>query len=37
LDYIADGEGLLPHEAVTAWIRLQAESLHSASFRPSTR
>jgi hypothetical protein len=32
LDYIADGEGLLPHEAVTEWIRLQAESLRSASF-----
>lgn len=29
LNYIADGRGLLPHEAVTEWIRVQAESLRA--------
>lgn len=35
LDYAADGQGLLPHEAVTGWIRRETEALQSASFERS--
>lgn len=33
LDYIADGQGLVPHEAVTAWIAANAEALRPGTFR----
>lgn len=33
LRYVADGQGLLPHPAITDWIRRQARELQSASFR----
>ena len=33
LDYVADGTGLLPHPAITAWIRRQAMELSSGPFR----
>jgi hypothetical protein len=32
LDYVADGHGLLPHEAVTDWIRRQADALREGTF-----
>lgn len=32
-EYISDGQGLIPHEAVTRWIDRQARSLQSSSFR----
>lgn len=30
LDYVADGQGLVPHPAVTDWIERQVKELHSA-------
>jgi len=32
LDYVADRHGLLPHEAVTDWIRRQADALREGTF-----
>ncbi len=32
LDYVSDGLGLLPHEAVSAWMERQAESLRQGPF-----
>jgi sirohydrochlorin cobaltochelatase len=33
LEYISDGQGLIPHEAVTRWIDRQASSLREGTFR----
>ena len=33
LDYTSDGQGLIPHEAVTQWIDKQASSLQTDTFR----
>jgi hypothetical protein len=34
LEYVSDGLGLLPHSAVTRWVRQQASSLRSGPFHP---
>jgi len=34
LDYVADGQGLVPHAAVTSWIERQVNELHSALALP---
>lgn len=33
IDYVSDGRGLLPHSAITEWIRRQIEELRSGPFR----
>jgi hypothetical protein len=35
MEYVSDGQGLLPHEAVTRWIGRQAGSLQAGPFRQS--
>ena len=35
LDYVSDGIGLLPHEAITDWMTRQAEALASGEFEPT--
>lgn len=35
LDYVSDGRGLLPHEAVSAWMLRQAEHLSRGQFEPA--
>ncbi len=34
LDYAADGNGLIPHPAVTAWVERQIHELAAGAFRP---
>jgi sirohydrochlorin ferrochelatase len=34
LEYVSDGQGLLPHEAVAVWMRRQAAALETGSFEP---
>lgn len=33
LDYVSDGQGLIPHPSVTAWIEHQAETLRPEKYR----
>lgn len=37
LDYVSDGDGLLPRENITHWIREQIEALRSRPFRPQVK
>ena len=35
LDYVSDGKGLVPHPAVTEWVRSEAEALRDGGFKTS--
>jgi hypothetical protein len=32
LDYVSDGQGLIPHPSVTEWIEHQAETLRTEKY-----
>ena len=35
LEYVSDGQGLIPHAEVGKWIEQQIETLAAGSFRPT--